>query len=190
MIKTPSTAGTLWVRAAGGQSCVTSEMLFCAFHTGKWHLGHHGHHHPNSRGKGCARGDSWGPCGHLDPSDASLTSQASTSTLGSPTATTWAAQTALGTTCHPARPARGMAPLPGTGTGLARGWHGGVGVCSSVPSPVAVVTSPHALCTQFPPVGCRLGAPGAMGTLSLVPLSPLPGLSGGQENSQALCLLW
>uniref|UniRef100_A0A803V479 Arylsulfatase G n=1 Tax=Ficedula albicollis TaxID=59894 RepID=A0A803V479_FICAL len=25
-------------------------MMFCGFHAGKWHLGHHGHHHPNSRG--------------------------------------------------------------------------------------------------------------------------------------------
>lgn len=30
---------------------LTSQMIFCAFHAGKWHLGHHGHHHPIFRGK-------------------------------------------------------------------------------------------------------------------------------------------
>lgn len=110
----------------------------------------------------------------------SLAPQVSTTTLGSPTATTWAAQTPLATTCHPARPAHGTARLRGTGAHRVLGG----GYLHQCPQPwelpFAVLTSPYALCTPFfTPCTLWQGtaqgggsvpeAPCAMGALALSP---------------------
>ncbi|XP_035757447.1 arylsulfatase G [Egretta garzetta] len=49
-IKAPRAAGASWAMAGGYRSGINSETMFCGFHAGKWHLGHHGHHHPSFRG--------------------------------------------------------------------------------------------------------------------------------------------
>lgn len=125
----------------------------------------------------------------LTPLTPSLASQASTTTLGSPTATTWAARTPLATTCRPARPARGTAPPPGTGhVGSSAGTGRWVFAAVSPALRAALGCGHLSLCSVHPVSRCgaRAGSTPCHGDIGTAPFL-VPSLAfwkaGGQPGS-------